>query len=65
MIHHVNIIRLIQEMQSMCNENAGPVSKWSSKKAVVENTLSYIGIYSRERIIEKNNIRLRIRGAGK
>ena len=43
-------------MQSMCNENARTVSKWPSEKAVVENTFSYICIYSRERIIEKNNI---------
>jgi hypothetical protein len=43
-------------MQRMRNENARPVSKWSSEKAVVENTLSYKCIYSREGIIEKNDI---------
>jgi len=51
MIHHVNIVGLIQEMQSMCNENAHSINKWTFEKAVVEDIFSDKGIHSREWIV--------------
>ena len=63
-LHEVNVIRLVQDVESVRDENAGLPRKWSVHNAVIHDGLSDVSIDGAQRIIQQDNIGIGVSCAG-
>jgi hypothetical protein len=62
-LHHIDIVSPIEDVQSMGDQYSSPRCKRSIEKAVVKDESPNMGVHSRQWVVEENNIRGRVRSA--
>jgi len=60
----VYVVGVREDVERVCDEDAGLVCERALKYALLENVLADVGVDGAERVVEEDDVRFRVCGAG-
>ena len=63
-LHHVDVVHLVQDMQGMGDQDTGPRREGPIQKAVVQDRPPNVGVDCRQGVVQQDDIGIRVRSSG-
>lgn len=59
-VHHVDVVGVLEDVQCMRDQDSGPRCKRSMEKAVVKNEPPNMSVHGRQWVVQENYVRSRV-----